>query len=65
MEKGIEHIPVLLNRKKCEPRKINKRATCQGFEVKHIGRGQYYGIILEDNGRFLTGDFSVLNAHTA
>ena len=60
---GMEFIPVLLPRKKCSPRETRKRATCQGIAINPLDKGQYCGLILEGNGRFLTGDFTVLNAH--
>ncbi|CAH6419228.1 Hypothetical protein HVR_LOCUS426 [uncultured virus] len=60
---GMESIPVLLERKKCAPRETRKRATCHGITINPLPKGQYYGLSLEGNGRFLSGDFTVLNAH--
>jgi hypothetical protein len=59
---GLEHIPVILERKKSRMREITKRATCQNFKIEYIGTGSFHGIELEGNGRFLTGDFTVLNS---
>ena len=60
---GMEFLPVLLPRKKCLPRETRKRATCHGMVINPLHRGQYCGLVLEGNGRFLSGDFTVLNAH--
>lgn len=59
---GMKHIPVLLERKKCGERQISKRATCQNFKIEHLGMGPYYGLDIEGNGRFLTGDFLIVNS---
>lgn len=56
---GLEDVPVLLDRKKCDPRFINKRATCQSFKIKATGEDKYYGFQLDGDGRFLLGDFLV------
>lgn len=58
---GMEHIPVVLPRKKCREREIAKRATCQNFTIEHVGIGQYCGFITTGDGRFLMGDFTVAN----
>lgn len=61
---GTEEIPVVLERKECGPRLINKRATCQRFEVNPIGRGLYAGFELDGDGRFLLSDFLVTHNTT-
>ena len=58
---GMEHIPVILERKKCLPRGISKRATCQNFTIEHVGLGPYCGFDISGDGRFLMGDFTVAN----
>lgn len=61
---GIEQIPVILNRKKPNPREIKKRTTCLRFEVKPKGKGIYCGFELDGDGRFLLGDFLVTHNTT-
>jgi len=61
---GIETIPVLLDRKKCQPRIIKKRANCLSFQVESLGVGDYNGFELDGNGRFLLGDFTVTHNTT-
>jgi hypothetical protein len=56
---GLEQIPVVLARKKCDPRKAANRANCLRFSVKPLGRGSYFGFELDLDGRFLLGDFLV------
>lgn len=58
---NVKYIPTILDRKVCTERLINKRATCQGFDVEWIGTGQYCGFQIEGNGRFLKDDFTVLS----
>lgn len=59
---GIEEIPVILTRKRSNPRLIKKRARCQGFKVESLGTGEYHGFNLSGDGRFLQGDFLVAHA---
>lgn len=61
---GLEEIPVLLDRKKCEPRQQTKRANCVSFRVEPVGVGQYCGFQISGNGRFLLGDFLVTHNTT-
>ena len=56
---GLEDIPVILDRKKCYPRQLVRRATCQRFEVRPLGKGIYCGFTLDGDSRFLLGDFLV------
>jgi len=58
-----EHIPIVSDYKKCFPSAM-KRATCQGFYVKPMGQGQYYGFQLTGDGRYLLGDFLVTHNTT-
>lgn len=53
-------VPVLLDRRKCKPRKQIKRVTVTGIkEVKSLGRGEYCGFVLDGNHKFLLGSFIV------
>lgn len=56
---GLEHIPSKLVRKTAKKRIINKNALVTGIEVKHVGKGTYYGFTLDGNNRYLLGDFTV------
>ena len=48
-----------LTRKKAETRKQIKNPLNYGFDIKPIGKGQYYGFTLDGNGRYLLADFTV------
>lgn len=52
-------IPNRIPRKKAEERKQNKDVRRTGFEVEYVGEGEYYGFTLDDDGRYLMGDFTV------
>jgi hypothetical protein len=56
---GLEQIPVILARKKCNTRKQRKRSEIVSFKVRKLGRGPYCGWELDGNGRFLLGNFLV------
>lgn len=64
MGEGIDEIPVILERKKCHPRKAKNRATCLRFKVEPIGLSLYHGFELDGDGRFLLGDFTVTHNTT-
>lgn len=55
----ISEIPVILPHKKADERKQKKDVLVTGIDVKHVGRGKYYGFILDGNHRYLMGDFTV------
>jgi len=55
----IDEIPVKILRKKSEPRYHNKDPLKYGIQVKHLGKGNYYGFTLDGNNRYVLGDFSV------
>jgi hypothetical protein len=61
---GLEEITCALERKQCEGRKMDKRATCQSFEVIPIEKKNYAGFELDGNGRFLLDDFTVTHNST-
>jgi len=63
--KGLDEIPVLLDRKKAKPRKQIKNALITGIKkIEYIGIGNYFGFELDGNGRFLLGDFTVTHNTT-
>ncbi|MDA3779298.1 MAG: UvrD-helicase domain-containing protein [Bacteroidales bacterium] len=61
---SFEEVPCLLKRKKCESRKQIKSVLRTGFKTENIGNGKYYGFTLDDNGRFLLGDFTITHNTT-
>jgi hypothetical protein len=56
---NIDQIPVLLERKKANPRQQKKDVLVTGIKVNHVGKGNYYGFTLDGNNRYLLGDFTV------
>ena len=56
---GLDKIPTLAHRKKALERLQIKDVLSTGIEVKHVGKGQYYGFTLDGNNRYLLGDFTV------
>lgn len=56
---GIEKIPSRLERKQAEPRKKNKNPLLNGFEIELLKEDNYYGFELDQNHRYLTGDYYV------
>jgi hypothetical protein len=56
---GLEHIPCKVPRKKAHIRLQIKDALVTGIQVKHVGKGDYYGFTLDGNNRYLLGDFTV------
>lgn len=53
-------VPVLLDRKKCKPRKQKKNVLVTGIKkIKYLGKGEYVGWILDGNHRYLLGSFIV------
>jgi superfamily II DNA or RNA helicase len=57
--KGLEEIPVLLERKKAPPRKQIKDALTVKIDVEKLEEDDYYGFVLDGNHRYLLGDFQV------
>ena len=57
--KGIEEIPTLISRKKAKARKNRVNALVSQITVEKIGTGEYYGIELDKNHRFILGNFIV------
>jgi ATP-dependent Lon protease len=56
---NLTEIPTKCPRKRAEVRIQNKDPLKAGFTVKSIGKGKYYGFELDDNHRYLLGDFTV------
>jgi hypothetical protein len=55
---GIENIPTILQRKKCRPPK-NQILTISNIKVERYGFDKFYGFEINNNKRFLLGDFTV------
>ena len=56
----LEEISTILPRKKCANSAPNKDYFKTSISVKKIGFGNYYGWNVNDNHRFILGDFSVV-----
>jgi len=57
---GIEEFPVLLPRKKSNPRKSPKNVLVTGIkDIKILPDQEYYGFELDGNSRYLHDDFTV------
>lgn len=57
--KGIEEIPTLIPRKRAKPRGERVDALVSQIKVEEVGQGEYYGIELDGNNRFVLGNFIV------
>lgn len=56
---AVDAIPCKVGRKTARVRTQIKRSNVTGFKAESIGVGDYYGFVLDGNGRFLLGDFTV------
>lgn len=56
---NIDMIPCKLPRKQAPPRLQKKDVLRTGFKVEPIGEGEYFGFVLDGDGRYLLGDFTV------
>ena len=56
---NTDEIPVLIKRKKAQPRKQIKNHMVSRIKIKELGEGDYYGFELDGNHRFLLGNFLV------
>jgi len=54
-------IPVRLHQKQTPPRKQRKNVLNTGIRVEPVGQGDYYGFAVDDDHRFLLGDFTVVH----
>lgn len=52
-------VPVKITRKKAPKRKQKKNCLHFGFEIKPIGKGEYYGFEIDGDRLFMLGDFTV------
>jgi hypothetical protein len=57
--KGIHEIPTLIPRKKANPRNPRIDALVSQIRIEEVGQGEYYGIELDGNNRFVLGNFIV------
>jgi len=56
---NIYEIPVLLQRKKAYKTIPTKNQLCTGISVQPLGIDDYYGFSIDNNRRYLLGDFTV------
>jgi hypothetical protein len=56
---GLEEIPTKIPRKKANPRQQIKDCLVTGIDVKYVKEDEYYGFMIDQNCRYLMGDFSV------
>jgi len=56
----INEIPTILPRKKCVGSNTNKDYFRTSIEVTPVGKGNYYGWMVNENSRFLLNDFTVV-----
>lgn len=61
---GLEEIPSLLERKKCDTRASKKNACVTNIEISSVGKNTYYGFETDGNHRFLLSDFTVTHNST-
>jgi len=57
--KGVEYIPVKVERKKTNKRKQIKNVLNTGIKVIPLQEDEYYGFQIDGNSRFVLGDFTV------
>jgi replicative DNA helicase len=60
----VEQIPVLIQRKKAAPRKINKDWRVTGITIEKDTVDDYFGFTLDGDGLFLLGDMTVTHNTT-
>jgi DNA-directed RNA polymerase beta' subunit len=56
--KGVDEIPTLIPRKKCVSPKLKDMSSCK-INVVPIGIGRYCGFEVDQNNRFLLGDYTI------
>jgi len=56
---GLNEIPTLIPRKKAIERKQIKNALVSGIKVESVGYDKYYGFEIDNNKRFVLGNFIV------
>jgi hypothetical protein len=57
--KGIEEIPTLCPRKRANPIKERVNSLVSSITIESVGRGEYYGIGIDGNNRYVLGNFIV------
>jgi hypothetical protein len=57
-------VPAKLSRRMFQPRQQIKRTSVTGWTATPLGCGDYYGFTLDNDGRFLLGDFTVTHNTT-
>jgi len=62
---NVDRIPCKVKRKQAKSREINKDPLVEGFDAVPIGDGDYYGVLLDGDGRFLLEDFTVTHNSTS
>ena len=56
---GIEEIPTKIPRKQARPRKNRVNTLVSRIKITDVGHGEYYGIELDGNNRYVLGNFIV------
>jgi len=55
---NIKDIPTILSRKKCVSSNPNKDYKRTSITVSEVGKGKYYGFLLDNNHNFILSDFT-------
>lgn len=55
----LYEIPTILPRKKCSTSNPNKDYFRTSIQIDHVGKGNYYGWLVNENSRFVLEDFTV------
>ena len=56
---GLEEIPTKIPRKQAYARKQIKDCLVSGIDVKYVNEDEYYGFMIDQNCRYVMGDFTV------
>jgi hypothetical protein len=56
---GIHEIPTQIPRKQAQPRKQIKDVLVTGINVEYVNEDDYYGFMIDENCRYVMGDFTV------
>ena len=56
---NLEEVPVVLDRKKCKERIMNKDVLRTGFTYEMLPEDNYFGFSLNGDHLYLTGDFTI------
>ncbi len=57
---NLDEIPVLLDRKKAEPKSARKNWLFSALDINPIGEGEYFGFeVVGTNNRFVLGDYTI------